>query len=186
MSDRTIPDLSGNQTGLGLVSVFTGDGKGKTSAALGVALRAAGHGLKVHIIFFMKGDYPYGEREALALIPNVEVSIFGQETFVDPANVRPEEIAEARRGLDRVREVVQSGGYDVVVLDEINVAIAWKLLDIDDVLELVRNRPRHLELLLTGRYAVPELLDAADLVTEMVNVKHPYARGILSRRGIDY
>jgi len=170
----------------GLVQVYTGDGKGKTSAALGVVLRAAGHGLRVHLIYFMKGDYPYGERQALAALPNVTVSVFGHDHFVDPNNVHPEEIAEAKRGLDEARRALHSGDYDVVVLDEINIAVGWKLLDVEDVLELIRNRPERVELMLTGRYADPELIAAADLVTEMVNVKHPYEKGILSRKGIDY
>ncbi|MEE8354037.1 MAG: cob(I)yrinic acid a,c-diamide adenosyltransferase [Dehalococcoidales bacterium] len=180
------PDLSGAALEVGLVELFTGDGKGKTSAALGVILRAAGHGLRVHLIYFMKGDYPYGERRALAALPNVAVSLFGQDHFVDPENVRPEEIAEAKRGLDEARRALHSGDYDVLVLDEINVAVGWKLLEVDDVLELIRSRPAQVELMLTGRYADPKLIAAADLVTEMVNVKHPYEKGILSRKGIDY
>ena len=186
MSAKERPDLSDRPGETGLVEVFTGNGKGKTSAALGVALRAAGHGLRVHIIYFMKGDYPYGERRALAHLPNVHISLFGQDTFVDPTSVRPEETAEARKGLEKAWEVVQSGEYDVVVLDEINVAVAWKLLDIEDVLALLRGRPPDVELILTGRYADPRLIDAADLVTEMQNVKHPYDKGVLSRKGIDY
>ena len=186
MSSKERRDLSGQPGETRLVEVFTGNGKGKTSAALGVALRAAGHGLRVHMIYFMKGDYPYGERRALARLPNVDISLFGQETFVDPANARPEEIAEAKRGLAKAREVVLSGEYDLVVLDEINVACSWKLLDVEDVLALLRSRPPNVEIILTGRYADPRLIDAADLVTEMHNVKHPYDKGILSRKGMDY
>ena len=186
MSTEERPDLSGQAGETGLVEVFTGNGKGKTSAALGVVVRAAGHGLRVHIIYFMKGDYPYGERRALERLPNVDMSLFGQETFVDPTNVRPEEIAEAKRGLEKARAVVHSGDYDVVVLDEINVAVAWKLLDVENVLELLRSRPPNVELILTGRYADPRTIDAADLVTEMRSVKHPSDKGILSRKGIDY
>jgi len=186
MSAKERPGQSDRPGETGLVDVFTENGKGKTSAALGVAVRAAGHGLRVHIIYFMKGDYPYGERRALAHLPNVTISLFGQETFVDPANVRPEEIAEARRGLEKACEVVQSGDYDVVVLDEINVAVAWKLVGVEDVLALLGSKPPNVELILTGRYADPRLIDAADLVTEMQNVKHPYDKGVLSRKGIDY
>jgi len=180
------PDLSAAPLARGLVQLFTGDGKGKTSTALGIILRAVGHGLRVQLIYFMKGDYPYGERVALAAFPNVAISLFGQDYFVDPDNVRPEEIAEAQRGLDEAHRVLHSGDYDVVVLDEINVAVGWKLLEVDDVLELIRGRPEQVELMLTGRYADSRLVDAADLVTEMVNVKHPYEKGILSRKGIDY
>ncbi len=180
------PDLSAEPLEVGLVQLFTGDGKGKTSAALGVILRAAGHGLRVHLIYFMKGDYPYGERRALAALPNVTISLFGQDYFVDPDNVLPREIAEAKKALDAARLSLHSGDYDVVVLDEINVAVGWKLLQVDDVLELIRGRPAQVELMLTGRYADPKLIAAADLVTEMVNVKHPYEKGIISRKGIDY
>ena len=177
MDEKKSADVSDRQSGPGLIEVFTGNGKGKTTAALGVALRAAGHGMRVHIIFFMKGDYPYGEREAFSHLVNVDVSHFGQETFVDPANVKAEEIAEAKRGLDKAREVIQSGDYDVVVLDEINVATAWNLLDVEEVLELLRSKPQNTELILTGRYADQRLIDAADLVTDMVNLKHPYDGG---------
>lgn len=170
----------------GLVEIFTGDGKGKTSAALGVALRALGHNLRVHIIFFMKGNYPYSERQILARLPNISFNSFGQNYFVDPNNVKPEEKEQAKKGLDKAHEVIHSGNYDVVILDEINVAVGWKLLEISEVLQLIKNKPKSLELILTGRYADPRLIEVADLVTEMVRVKHPYDRGIKARRGIDY
>lgn len=170
----------------GLVEIFTGDGKGKTSAALGIALRAIGHNLRVHIIYFMKGDYPSGEREVLSHLPNVEISIFGRDCFVDPVDVKAEDKEEAKKGLKKAREVIQSGDYDVVILDEINVATAWKLLDANEVLELIRNKPEKVELILTGRYADPRLVEVADLVTEAVKIKHPYDKGILSRKGVDY
>ena len=170
----------------GLVEIFTGDGKGKTSAALGVALRALGHDLRVHIIFFLKGTYPYSERQIMAQLPNISFSSFGQDYFVDPNNIKPEEKEQAKKGLDKAHEVIHSGSYDVVILDEINVAVGWKLLEISDVLQLIRDKPRNVELILTGRYADPRLIDAADLVTEMVEVKHPYKRGIQARGGIDY
>jgi len=170
----------------GLVEVFTGDGKGKTSAALGIVLRALGHNLRVHIIYFMKGSYPYGEREILSQFPNISLSSFGQDYFCDPANVKPEEKEQAKRGLAKAREVIFSGNYDVVVLDEINVAVAWKLLGVDEVIELIKNKPKNVELILTGRCADARLINAADLVTEMVNVKHPYDKGIPAREGIDY
>ncbi len=180
------PDPEAEPFERGLVQLFTGDGKGKTSAALGVILRAAGHGLRVHLIYFMKGDYPYGERQSLKALPNVTASVFGHTHFVDPKSPKSEEVAEAKRGLDAARLALHSGDYDVVVLDEINVAVGWKLLEVDDVLELIHGRPERVELMLTGRYADPKLIAAADLVTEMVNIKHPYEKGILSRKGIDY
>jgi len=170
----------------GLVHVFTGDGKGKTSAALGIALRAAGHGLRTHITFFMKGDYPYGEQKTLALLPNVSVARFGSLEFVDPANVKPEEKEQARLALQDAGEAVQSGRFDLVILDEVNVAAAWNLIDVKDVMRLIKEKPENVELILTGRYADKDVIAVADLVTEMREIKHPYKRGIPSRKGIDY
>ena len=170
---------------LGLVQIFTGDGKGKTSAALGTALRALGHNLKVHIVFFMKGGYPYSERQILAQLPNISFSSFGQDYFVDPNNIKPEEKEQARKGLDMAREVIHSSSYDVVILDEINIAVAWKLINVSEVLDLIKSKPSDLELILTGRYADQSLIDAADLVTEMRKIKHPYDCGIRARKGID-
>lgn len=167
------------------MEVFTGNGKGKTTAALGIALRALGHNLRVHIVYFMKGGYPYGEQQILSQLPHVSFSIFGQESLCDPNNVKPEEKEEARRALARACEVISSGRYNVVILDEVNVASAWKLIEVEEVLELIRNKPEPVELILTGRYADPRLIKAADLVTEMLKIKHPYDRGIPSRVGID-
>ncbi len=170
----------------GLVTVFTGNGKGKTSAALGVALRAIGQGLRVNIIYFMKGDYPYGEQKALVRLPNVTFTRYGHLHFVDPKNVKPEEKAEARKALAAAREAMLSGKYDVVILDEVNVAAAWDLVSLADVLQLIDDRPDTVELILTGRLAPPEVIEKADLVTEMKEIKHPYQKGIQSRKGIDF
>ena len=180
---KTLPDKTSTS---GMVEIFTGDGKGKTSAALGVALRALGHGLKVHIIFFMKGDFPYGEQKILSELPNVTFGRFGFRDFVDPANVKPEEKEEARKALRAARRAVLSLKYDVVILDEVNVAAAWKLIDVADVIRLIHDKPEKVELIITGRYADPELIKLADLVTDMTKVKHPFDKGILSRKGIDY
>jgi len=170
----------------GLVHVFTGDGKGKTSAALGIALRAAGHGLKTHITFFMKGEYPYGEQRTLALLPNISMARFGSLEFVDPANVKPEEREQARLALENARIAVHSGHFDLVILDEVNVAAAWNLIDVKDVIRFIREKPENVELILTGRYADKDVIAIADLVTEMKEIKHPYKKGIPSRKGIDY
>lgn len=170
----------------GLVEVYTGDGKGKTSAALGVALRAVGHGLRVHVIFFMKGDFPYGEQRALEQLPGASFECFGSQHFVDPRVVKEEEKEEAQRALEAARRAMESGQYDVLVLDEVNVASAWKLVDIEEVMELIERKPEDLELILTGRYADPHLVAMADLVTEMIEVKHPLKQGVLARQGIDY
>ena len=173
-------------SGRGLVYIFTGDGKGKTSAALGVVLRALGHGLRVYIAYFMKGDYPYGERHILSQLPNVNFASFGFRAFTDPANVKPEEIEQARQALAAGREAMLSGNYDLVVLDEVNVAVAWKLVELDEVIRLIGDKPQNVELILTGRQADTKLVQLADLVTEMLNIKHPYDRGVLARKGIDY
>ena len=170
----------------GLVQIFTGDGKGKTSAALGIVLRALGHGLRVCIVAFMKGDYPYGEWHVLSKLPNVKIARFGFRTFTDPANVKPEEIEQAKQALAVAREAMLSGNYDLVVLDEVNVATAWKLVEVDEVVRLVSNKPANVELILTGRYADTRLVKLADLVTECLKIKHPYDEGITSRKGIDY
>ena len=182
-STKTLPSKTSTK---GLVEIFTGDGKGKTSAALGIALRALGHGLRVHIVYFMKGEFPYGEQKTLSQLSNVTFAKFGFETFVDPSNVKPEEKKEARKALEAAREAMLSLDYDVVVLDEVNVAAAWNLINIDEVIKLIGDKPDKVELILTGRYADPRLIEIADLVTEMVKVKHPYDKGILSRQGIDY
>jgi len=170
----------------GLVEVFTGSGKGKTSAALGVALRAVGHGLRVHIVFFMKGNYPYGERNMLPQLPNVSFQSYGHEHFVDPQNVKAEEKEQAREALQAARAAISSGKFDLVVLDEVNVAVAWKLIEVEELLELIEKKPQSVELILTGRYADQRVIERADLVTEMVEVKHPYQKGVKARKGIEY
>jgi len=170
----------------GQIQVLTGDGKGKTTAALGTVLRALGHGLRVYIVVFMKGDYPYGEFDILSKLPNVTVATFGFRDFTDPANVKPEEIEQAKQALAAAREAIISGSYDLVVLDEINVAVAWKLIELDEVVKLIGDKPQNVELILTGRYADVELIKLADLVTECLKIKHPYDEGITSREGIEY
>ncbi len=170
----------------GLVQIFTGDGKGKTTAALGLVIRALGHGLRVFIAVFMKGDYPYGEWEALARFPGVKIARFGFRTFTDPANVKPEEKEQARRALAAAREAMLSGHYDLVILDEVNIATAWKLVELNEVVKLIQDKPPSVELILTGRQADKELIELADLVTECVKIKHPYDRGIKARTGIEY
>jgi cob(I)alamin adenosyltransferase len=187
LAEKTIKrDLTSEPSSQGLVQVFTGDGKGKTSAALGNLIRALGHGLRVHIIFFMKGDYPYGERNILSQLPNVTVTSFGQEEFVDPANIKAEQVAQAGQALAAARQAVLSRSYDLVILDEINVAAAFKLIAVEDIIRLIDDKPRKLELILTGRLADSRIIEKADLVTEMVKIKHPFDRGISARKGFEY
>ncbi|MCL0046491.1 cob(I)yrinic acid a,c-diamide adenosyltransferase [Dehalococcoidales bacterium] len=170
----------------GLVQIFTGDGKGKTSAALGVVIRALGHGLRVYIAYFMKGGDYYGERRILSKLPNVTMASFGQKGFIDPARIKPEEIEQAKQALVAAREAMLSGNYDVVVLDEVNLAVAWKLVELEGVIRLIDDKPPNVELILTGRKADTQLVKLADLVTEMLKIKHPYDEGIKARKGIDY
>jgi cob(I)alamin adenosyltransferase len=170
----------------GLIQVYTGDGKGKTTAALGLALRAAGHGLRVYIVQFMKGWPHYGELTALQRQPNITLVQFGRPDFVDKHNPDPQDVELAQQALRHSLDVLLNGGYDVIILDEINVALDYALVSLEQVLSLIESKPPHVELLLTGRNARPEVLARADLVTEMREVKHPYATGLCARKGIEY
>ena len=174
------------KNGKGLVQIFTGDGKGKTTAALGTVLRASGHGLKVFVVFFMKGNYDYGEYSTLRQLPNVQIASFGFRCLTDPVNVKPEEKEQAKAALETARKAVISGKYNLVVLDEVNVALGFNLIELDDVIRLIKDKPSHVELILTGRRADSRLIEMADLVTEMVKVKHPFDKGIKARKGIEY
>ena len=169
----------------GLVQLYTGNGKGKTTAALGLALRACGKGMKVYVIQFMKGRINYGELESAKLLPGMVIEQFGRPEFVDKANPAKEDIELARKGLERAKEIVTSGEYDIVILDEINIALDYSLIPEKEVVEMIRTRPLHVEIVLTGRYAPPALIDLADLVSVVAEVKHPYMKGIESRDGID-
>jgi len=170
----------------GLVQIFTGDGKGKTSAAIGTVIRALGHGLKVYIVFFMKGDYLYGERKILSKLPGVSLESFGFSQFIDPENIKPEEIEQAKKALAAARGAMLGGEYDLVVLDEVNLAVAFKLVEVGAVLGLIGAKPEAVELILTGRQADTELVRVADLVTECLKIKHPYDRGVEGREGFEY
>jgi len=153
---------------------------------MGAVIRALGHGLRVYIGFFMKGDYSYGERNVLSQLPNVTIESFGTRGFVDPKNIKPQEKEQAKRALAAAREAMLSGNYDLVVLDEVNVAVAFKLVELDEVLKLIDNKPEEVELILTGRRADSKLIKSADLVTEMLKIKHPYDSGVKAREGIEY
>ena len=168
----------------GLVQVYTGDGKGKTTAALGLALRASGHGLRTYIGQFMKGQ-EYGERTALAGHPYITLVQYGDPRFLRREDVRPEHVAQAARGLEEARRAMRSGEYAIVVLDEANVAVWFGLLTEDQVHAFLDERPAAVEVILTGRRAPQSVIDRADLVTEMREVKHPYTQGIGAREGIE-
>jgi cob(I)alamin adenosyltransferase len=170
----------------GLVQVYTGNGKGKSSAAFGLALRAIGRGLKVYIIQFIKGGFDYGELYVVDKLPNLTLKAFGRGKFVTEKPVEREDVKLAEEALALAEEIVKSGEYDIVILDEINVALNLKLIEIKRVLELAKNKPKRVELVLTGRYAPNEIIEVADLVTEMKEVKHPFNKGYQARKGIEY
>jgi cob(I)alamin adenosyltransferase len=172
--------------GKGYVQVYTGNGKGKTTASLGLALRAAGHGLKTVIIQFMKGWIDYGELSGVRMLaPYVEIHQAGRDTFVNRKNPDPEDVRLARQGFELAKEAVLGHRADIVVLDEIICAVDFGLLPVDEVLALVRDKPDGMELVLTGRGAPQEIIDAADLVTEMREVKHYYGKGVDARTGVE-
>lgn len=188
MSEKSSCDYSRPQPGdKGLVSIFTGDGKGKTTAAIGTAVRAAGHGLRVFIAFFVKGDkFPRGEDNALSRLPSITITSCRHKDWIDKENIKAEDKEMAESALAAAREAMLNGNYNLIVLDEINIAINYGLVSLDEVIELVNDKPQNVELILTGRYAEPKLVQMADLVTEMLMVKHPYGEGVKARRGIDY
>jgi len=170
----------------GLIQVYTGNGKGKTSSAFGLALRAMGRGLKVYVIQFIKGGFDYGELYIVDKLPNLKLKAFGRGKFVTEKPPNKKDVKLAVEALALAEEVVKSGEYDIVILDEINVALNLKLIHLEKVLELIRNKPAHVELVLTGRYAPKEIIEAADYVTEMKEVKHPFSKGCQARKGIEY
>jgi cob(I)alamin adenosyltransferase len=173
-------------TGRGLVIVITGNGKGKTTSAFGQALRAIGQGYKVLIIQFMKGR-DYGEFIAAEkYLPRLTVRRCGLDSFVMRDNPAPVDIKLAQEGFDLAKKAIASGKYNMVILDEINVAVDFKLVALADVVEMIKNKPTGLDLILTGRYAPKEIIKLADTVSEVKEVKHHYAAGIKDRAGIEY
>jgi cob(I)alamin adenosyltransferase len=170
----------------GLIQVYTGEGKGKTTAALGLALRAAGHGLQVDIVQFMKGWPGYGELKGVEWLPTVTAYPFGRSGWVHPDHPEPEDCERAADALVQAKRLMTGGQADIVVLDEVNVALDYGLLELQDLLALLDEKPPAVELVLTGRNAHPEILRRADLVTEMRRVKHPYDQNINGREGIEF
>jgi cob(I)alamin adenosyltransferase len=171
----------------GLITIFTGDGRGKTSAAIGTAVRAAGHGLRVCLVFFMKGDlFPHGEILALAKISGITLAAFGQDGWVKRKEINPEHRAQALRAIDYACAAMNSGNFDLLILDEVISATDWGLLALPEVVSLLAQKSYNIDLILTGRNAPAELVGLADVVTEMRCIKHPFNRGIKARAGIDY
>jgi len=169
----------------GFVHLYTGNGKGKTTAAIGLAIRAAGAGMKVFIAQFIKGRH-YNELSSLEKFEGqIVIKQYGRDCFIKNEPEEADRMA-ARRGLDEVEKIVMEGAYDMVVLDEINIALYYKLVDISEVAMMIKKRPEHVELVLTGRYAPQSLIDLSDLVTNMDEIKHYYHNGIEARPGIEY
>jgi cob(I)alamin adenosyltransferase len=167
-----------------MIQVYTGEGKGKTTAALGLALRAAGAGLKVYICQFLKGKN-YSELVSLKKFKNIKVEQFGARCFIRKAPT-PEDIELAQAGLKAARGALRARNYNVVILDEINIALKLKLLNLKDVLGIIKNTPKKTELILTGRYAHPAIIKLADLVSQIKEVKHYYNKGVKARKGIEF
>jgi cob(I)alamin adenosyltransferase len=172
----------------GYIIVLTGDGKGKTTSALGMAVRAIGQGLKVAMLQFLKGSWKYGELEtAKRLAPDLTITQLGGEFIrIDPANPDPGDVEMARKAWEVSKQTLLSGDYGMVILDEINGTIAYGLLPVDEVVAALKERPEGLHVVLTGRMADPKLIEIADLVTEMTEIKHPWRSGQNARKGIEF
>jgi cob(I)alamin adenosyltransferase len=172
--------------GKGYIHIYTGDGKGKTTAALGLALRAAGHGFKTCIIQFMKGQH-YSELDAVKMFQGlVIIEQYGHPTFCKFSETPdPEDVKRAQSALGRVRELIASRNCDILIADEIITSVFFKLITEEEILEVMRNKPDGMELILTGRGASELMVEAADLVTDMREIKHYYTLGIGARKGIE-
>ena len=169
----------------GLIQVYTGDGKGKTTAALGLALRAAGRNMKVLMVQFMK-KWDYGELHSVELIPNIILVTFGTKDFVYKEKAKRIDYEEAEKAFSFDVEGMQSGDYDMIIFDELNMALYYELLDLKEVIQKIKGKPDNVGVVITGRRAPEEIIEIADLVTEMKEIKHPYQKGIEARRGIEY
>ena len=173
----------------GLTIVYTGKGKGKTTAALGIALRATGYKKKICMIQFIKGSWHYGEMESSKrLEPEFEMVAIGKGFvgIIDDKSPKEDHQKIAKEAIRISNEKIQSGKYDIVILDEVNYAVNLNLISLDDVLNLIKSKPENVDLVLTGNYAKEEVIEIADLVTEMKEIKHPFQKGIKAKEGIDF
>ena len=173
----------------GLIIVYTGGGKGKTTASLGLALRAVGYNHKICMIQFIKGSWHYGEKDSSKrLEPEFEIIPAGKGFvgIIDDNSPKEEHEKVAKEAIKICKEKIQSKKYDIIILDEINYAVNLQLIKVNDVLDLIKTKPPELNLVLTGNHAVPEIIELADLVTEMREIKHPYQKGIKAKKGIDF
>jgi cob(I)alamin adenosyltransferase len=169
----------------GLIIVHTGDGKGKTTAALGIALRACGYGMKVIMLQFFKGKWKYGELRSAPKLGSFEIQPMGQGFTWESKDVEVDK-AMVRTAWQAAKEKILSGHYDIVILDEINYALSYGFLPVEDIVDFLKNKPAMLHVILTGRDAKPEIMEIADLVTEMRQIKHPFEHGISAQKGIEF
>ncbi|MGB9721825.1 MAG: cob(I)yrinic acid a,c-diamide adenosyltransferase [bacterium] len=169
-----------------MIQIYTGNGKGKTTAALGLALRAVGHNKRVIMIQFMKGKINYGELNSAKKLKNFTIEQYGRPDFVDKDHPAKIDIGRARKGFERAKEVIKSKKYDIVILDELNVAVDYGLIPVKEVVELLNKIPRKMEIIITGRYMPDEFANYADLISEVIEVKHYFDKGIKARKGIEY
>jgi cob(I)alamin adenosyltransferase len=170
----------------GLIQVYTGEGKGKTTCALGLAMRAVGQGFKVFMVQFLKTDDTGEVQAAQRLAPDFIIQSFGTPGFPNLREPDPETLETARQAFALSRQIILAGEHDLVLLDEVNLSLAYDLVPTAEMLEVLRGRPPYVEVVLTGRNAPPELVDLADLVTEMRPVKHYFEAGVKARRGIEW
>ena len=173
----------------GLIIVYTGKGKGKTTAALGIALRATGYGKKTCMIQFIKGSWHYGEMDSSKrLEPEFEMIVVGKGFvgIIDDKSPKEDHEQVAKEAIRISNEKIQSGNYDIVILDEINYAVNLNLISINDILNIIKSKPKGVDLVLTGNYAKDKIIEIADLVTEMKEIKHPFQQGIKAKKGIDF
>jgi len=168
----------------GYVQIYTGNGKGKTTAAYGVAVRAIGAGMKVCIVQFIKGIYSSEFETFKRLSDSIDIFQYGDGNFII-GKPTSKNIDHAKKGLEKLKSIIKSGEYQIIILDEINLAVFLKIITVDEIIEILNNRPEDLELILTGRHAHPKIIEMADLVTEMNEIKHYYKKGILARVGIE-
>ncbi|UCD55856.1 MAG: cob(I)yrinic acid a,c-diamide adenosyltransferase [Candidatus Omnitrophota bacterium] len=168
----------------GLVQIYTGNGKGKTTAALGLALRAAGAGFKVYIGQFIKSK-AYSETKALKKIKNIKIEQYGRGCFIK-GKPKKIDIECARKGLRKAQKNIMSGKYDMIILDEVIITLKLRMIKTEDIINIIKGKPRSAELVLTGRYCPRGLLKHADLITKMKEIRHPYRKGIKARLGIEY
>lgn len=168
-----------------MLQIYTGNGKGKTTAAIGLAIRFLGHTKRVCLIQFMKKNFSYGEIKFLQQIENIDVFQFGTPDLIDKKNPKEIDFQEADKGIAKAKKILEDAKYDLVILDELNVALDFGLLNLEKVIPIIK-KYKNIELVITGRYARPELIELADLVTEMKEIKHYYTNGVIAAKGREF